>query len=103
MGGRASSRSIGLASTSHSRAAFAVAFGVAASAWVVARQTTSGPPYGTVRFTNDGLRLEASGDARHSISHRSSASRDDASPNSLVAPGHTLFNRPDDDSYRVPP
>jgi dienelactone hydrolase len=50
---------IGLASTSHSRAAFAVAFVVAASAWVVAGQTTSGPPYGTVRFTNDGLRLEA--------------------------------------------
>jgi hypothetical protein len=59
MGGRASSRSIGLASTSHSRAALAVAFVVAASAWGVAGQTTSGPPYKTVRFTNDGLRLEA--------------------------------------------
>jgi hypothetical protein len=59
MGGRASSRSIGLASTSHSRAAFAVAFVVAASAWVVAGQTTSGPPYGTVRFTNDGIQFRA--------------------------------------------
>ena len=57
MGGKASSRSIGVASTSPSRAAFAVAFVVAASAWVVAGQTTSGPE--TVRFTNDGLRLEA--------------------------------------------
>ena len=59
MGGRASSRSIGLASTSHSRAAFVVAFVVAASAWVVVGQTTTGPSYETVRFTNYGLRLEA--------------------------------------------
>ena len=58
MGGRASSRSIGLAGTSHSRA-LAVAFVVAARAWVGAGQTTIGAPYGTVRLTNDGLRLEA--------------------------------------------
>jgi hypothetical protein len=48
-----------MATTFGSNAIFTALLAFAAGTWVIAGQTTSGPPYETVRYINDGLRLEA--------------------------------------------
>jgi dipeptidyl aminopeptidase/acylaminoacyl peptidase len=48
-----------MATTFGSKAIFTALLAFAAGTWVIAGQTTSGPPYETVRYINDGLRLEA--------------------------------------------
>lgn len=48
-----------MATTFRSTVLFTASLAIAAGTWVISGQNTTGPQYETVRYTNDGLRLEA--------------------------------------------